>query len=47
MEEVSKLEEKQKELKMAQWMFPLLFLEAGIAIKAGKQLRKSKKEVKK
>ena len=46
-EKISKLEEKQKELKMAQWMFPLLFLEAGIAIKAGKQLRKSEKEVKK
>ena len=42
-EEISKLEEKQKELKMAQWMLPLLLLEAGVAIKAGKQLRKNKK----
>ena len=42
-EEISKLEEKQKELKMAQWMLPLLLLEVGVAIKAGKQLRKNKK----
>ena len=45
-EEISKLEEKQKELKMAQWMLPLLLFEAGVAIKAGKLLRKNKKTLK-
>ena len=43
-EEISELDEKQKELKMVQWMLPLLFLEVGAAIKAGQKLKKIKKE---
>lgn len=38
--DISELDEKQKELKMAQWMLPVLLLDAGAVVKAGKIFRK-------